>query len=169
VAGRKETSKHLEAFDVWCESGRNFTFTSQKCTVSRRALYDWADAFNWHERADARDAEVRRLADEQATRDRAERQKRRRRAAELLTARGVEFFKKNKIDSPRDAIQAIKYGTEIERKEDGVPDWVMLILNANPEDLEAMAKFFGVPVAGADSAGEDDDSVSLEPDAENED
>lgn len=163
---KRETAKHRDAFEAWYDAGRNFTKVSNQLTVSRPSLYAWADAFNWHERADARDAESARIADEEAAKERAARQKRRRQAGELMSARGLEFFKKFEIDSARDAIQAIKAGTEIERKEDGVPDWVLMILNADSNQLDSIAKGIGIsPAAPAEASG-DVDSLSPESDAE---
>lgn len=160
----RETSKHIDAFEAWYENGRNFTRTSQNCTISRRSLFTWADDFDWHERADARDIEVKRLADAEAVKERADRQRRRRQAAELLTARGVEWMRTFKIENARDAIMAIKIGIEIERKEDGIPDWVMFILNADNETLDVMAKQLGLSLPAGDSGplGVDSYDVDLD-------
>lgn len=166
MAKRRETPKHTEAFEAWYQLGRNFTKVSKHLTVSRPTLYSWADWFDWQERADGRDKKAKQLADEEAAKERAERQKRRRRAAELLTARGVKYFAENEIDTPRDAIQAIKAGLENERKEDGVPDWALMILNAKPEDLAAMGSLFGLSLPDSEATGGDTDSVSSELDAE---
>lgn len=166
MATRRETAKHLEAFEAWYAASRNFRKISENLGIKSSTLYDWADNFDWHERADARDNEAKRIADEEAARERAKRQKLRRQAGELLAARGREYFAKNAIDSPRDAIQAIKYGTEIERKEDGIPDWVLMILNANEDDLKAMAQHVGQSLTAGETAGEDAGGLSAEPDAE---
>ncbi len=162
----RETAKHREAFEAWYAVNREFGKIWRKLAIPERTLRNWAKWFEWHELADARDVEAQRIADEEAAKERAERQKRRRRAAELLTARGVKFFSTNEIDTPRDAIQAIKAGLENERKEDGVPDWVLMILNAKPEDLEAMGRLFGSSLADAAETSSDADSLSLEADAE---
>jgi transposase len=162
----KETSRHQDAFEAWYESGRSFRTVSENLGIKRSTFYDWADRFDWHERADKRDAEAARIADEEAAKERAERQKRRRQSGELLAIRGREFFKTYSIDNARDAIQAIKIGTEIERKEDGVPDWVLLILNADTDDLEKMASILGGPVTAGGAAGESDDSLALESESE---
>lgn len=164
----KEASRHLEAFEAWYESGRNYTKASSLLTVTRASLYQWADKFNWHERADARDQNAQQIADEEAAQEKAKRAKKRRQAAELMTARGVEFFTKNEIDNAGAAIQAIKNGLENERKEDGVPDWVLMILNANTDDLETMAKSLGVALTSAEAESGDDGSFSLESGAEEE-
>jgi len=159
----RETSKHLEAFEAFYAAGRNFTKVSNQVTVSRKSLYHWADAFNWHERADGRDAETQRIVDAESAKERAERQKRRRRAAELLTARGVEFLSNFKIETARDAIQAIKIGLEMERREDALPDWVLLILGAPSDELESMGKLLGFAPGGEyQQSGEFDGDPALD-------
>src|SRR6476646_11093723 len=105
---KRETAKHRDAFEVWYAANREFRKASQNLAVPERTLYDWAKWFDWHKVADQRDQDAQRIADEEAAKERALRQKRRRQAAELMTARGVEFFKDNKIDNPSAAIQAIK-------------------------------------------------------------
>ena len=149
----KETSRHRDAFEQWYSLERNWTKSAQNSTVSRRLLYSWADTFNWLDRADKRDAMAQRIIDEEAAKERADRQKRRRMAGELLTARGLEYLREHPLETAADAIRAIKAGTEIERKEDGVPDWVLMILNADPSTLEAMGKTLGATLSGATEAG----------------
>jgi hypothetical protein len=159
----RETAKHHDAFEAWYENARNFRITAEKCSVSERSLFIWAGAFDWHERAHVRDAEVKRVADAEAVQARADRARRRRQAAELLTARGVEWLRTYKIENAKDAIMAIKIGIEIERKEDGIPDWVMLILNASPDDLAAIEQQLSSPVAVGEFEPSLADTDELEP------
>jgi hypothetical protein len=157
----QETGKHREAFEVWYSQNRSFVLTVPKVSASDRTLRNWASAFEWHQRADERDARAQVIADEAAARERAERQIKRRQAGELLAEKGRAFFAEEGIDNARDAMQAIKIGTEIERKEDGVPDWVLLILNANSNELEQMGKRLGSAFAAGATAGEGDDSLAF--------
>ncbi len=162
----KETSRHRDAFEAWYGQSRNFRKITESLGIKSSTLYDWADRFDWHERADNRDAMAQEYADVEAAKDRAARQKKRRQAGELMSMRGMEFFAQNKIDSAKDAIQAIKGGTEIERREDGVPDWVIQILNADPNELEKLARDIANLDASAEAEGGGDDPLSLEADAQ---
>lgn len=166
MAKRRETSTHREAFEDWYAAGRSVGNAKicEKLQVNPATIYRWMEWFNWHERADVRDAEAQRIADAEAIKERAERQKRRRQAAELLTQKGMEFFNENDIDTPSVAIQAIKAGLENERKEDGVPDWVLMILNADESELEKLARDLANSVACSEETGSGDDFLS--PDAE---
>lgn len=166
MAQQRETARHRDAFEAWYAASRNFRKVSENSGIKSSTLYDWADRFEWHERADGRDSKAAQIADEEAAKERAARQIRRRQSGELLALKGRQFFKDYPIDSARDAIQAIKAGTEIERKEDGVPDWVLMILNADTNDLEAMGKVLGASFAAGAAASEGDDSVAFESGAE---
>jgi hypothetical protein len=136
----RETARHIEVFETWHGVARNWSKTAQKSAVSRRLLYDWADKFNWHERADRRDREAQRIADESATVERAQRIEAQRRAGTALRLRGMEYLSQNGITSARDAIAAIKTGIEIERQADVLPDWVFAILAADTAELESLVK-----------------------------
>lgn len=130
-----ETARHHEAFEVWYEADRDFDKVGKTLTVSRQTVYNWADWFGWAERADRRDSEVQALAARQAIKRKADLLKRQQRAGELMTRRGVEWFAKNEIGTAKDATAAVKTGIELERQAEGLPDWVVEILNAPEEQL----------------------------------
>ncbi len=135
-AKTRETARHREAFEAWYSVARNWSKTAQNSTVSRRLLYDWAERFNWHERADDRDGAAQRIADDSATVERAQRIEAQRKAGTALRLRGIEYLSNHGIESARDAILAIKVGIEIEQKVDALPDWVFAILRADAAELE---------------------------------
>ena len=133
----RETSRHKDAFEAWYDAARNFRITAENCSVCERSLYSWSEKFGWHERADRRDLEAARIVDAAQTQAVADRLKRQRQAGELLRERGVEYLLAHPIDSARDAIAAIKAGIEIEQRADLLPDWVLAVLSATPDELEA--------------------------------
>ena len=133
----RETARHLEAFEAWYAAAQNWSIVAQNRTISRSLLYDWADKFNWHARADERDRKAAELADAAAVRERAKRLEDQRKAGTLLRSRGVEYLAKHEIEDERAAIAAIKTGTEIERQSDGLPQWILAVVNANPDELSA--------------------------------
>lgn len=132
----RETSRHLEAFESWYEAKRNFSITSQRVMISRRSLFQWAEDYEWHERADARDAKAARIAEAAAVKEQAKRLIDHRKAGELLRGRGMKYFVKNEVRDERVALSAIKTGIDIERQADGLPDWVIQILNADTDELQ---------------------------------
>jgi prefoldin subunit 5 len=123
----------------------------------------WCDQGEWRARCAAYDAhlerEARQLAERETIKRRAAMLKRHQQAGELLTSRGVEFFVKQKVESARDAIAAVGKGVDLERQAEGLPDWVIEVMNAPAEVLDERiaelecrrrAAFAGVP----DSAGD---------------
>ena len=132
----RETARHLEAFEAWYAAGRNWSIVAQNRSISRSLLYSWADKFNWNERADERDGKAQKIADAKAVQEQATRLKRQRQAGELMQERGVKYLRENDIKHERTAIAAIKTGIDVQRQADGLPDWVIHLLNADANELE---------------------------------
>ena len=85
--------------------------------------------------------------------------KRHRQAAELMQRRGIERLAKNEIASDRDALAAIKEGVSLERQVEGMPSWVVEILNADESELqrryaELDARRRAAMAGGPDSPGD---------------
>lgn len=132
---RIEKPHHQRAFETWYEAGRVFNSVTHGFRVSDRSARNWAEWFGWHERADKRDREAAAKADRDAVQRRAAMFKRHRETAELMMLRGREHFRDNKIERAADAIAAIVKGIEAERQSEGLPDWVIEILNADEDTL----------------------------------
>jgi hypothetical protein len=141
----RETAKHLEAFEVWYATGRRFRESLGKVGVSEPTLLRWMSEFEWHERADERDAQARQKADSKAIEDTAKRLGDRRKtgtAMRLLVQN--HFFKKGKdgkvepyeFESTQAAINVLKEAVALEREGDGLPDFVVLALNADENTLQ---------------------------------
>jgi hypothetical protein len=136
----RETARHIEAFEAWHSVARNWSKTAQNSAVSRRLLYDWADRFNWTQRADRRDREAQRIAGEAAAADYARRIEAQRKAGTALRLLGMEYLSQHGITSARVAVLAIKTGIEIEREADVLPAWIFAILAADAAELESLVK-----------------------------
>lgn len=160
MAGHTENARHLEAFEFWQNNGRNFSKTCQNFPVSKPTLYAWADKFNWIERADARDAKVAAAADERAIAVRLARIEEQRQLGELIRNRSTEFFIGNKIDNAGVALSAARLGIDIERQADGLPDWIIAILNGTPDDLEKLERELEELDTVAETAGALDAGLS---------
>lgn len=112
---KRETQRHVDAFEAWYASDRNWKLVTERFHVSLTAARQWADAFDWRSRADARDAEAARKAEREAITRRARVLEEQRRAGELLRRRGVQYYTQHEIGDGREAIQAIAKGVELER------------------------------------------------------
>ena len=97
------------------------------------------EQFNWHERADERDGKAQKIADAKAVQEQAVRLKRQRQAGELMQTRGVEYLSKNEIKHERTALVAIKAGIDVQRQADGLPDWIIAIINLKADELPTIA------------------------------
>jgi hypothetical protein len=62
----KETAKHRHAFESFYVSNRDFAKVSQNLPINVWTLRNWAEKYDWHMRADMRDHEAARLAEQQA-------------------------------------------------------------------------------------------------------
>ena len=166
----RETARHLQAFQYWHDHDRDSGLTGKEFAVSDQCIRDWAAKYGWHERADLIDREAAARADREAIRRRANMLIKCRQAGELLLGRGVERFagKDAKIQSDRDAITAIGKGVEIWRQAEGLPTWVLEILNATPEELDRRERLLlerrrsaGTLADPEDEAGTPEELLSL--------
>lgn len=131
----RETDAHLKAFEAWYEAGRDAPKVAETCRIAERTVRAWEARFGWNDRADKRDAAAAKKADREAIDRRAQMLRRHRQAAELLQARGIEHFRDRKVERANDAISAIKTGVDLERQAEGMPAWVVEILNADEDTL----------------------------------
>lgn len=134
---RDETSRHLEAFELFYANRRDFATSSDKLRLNRATLYRWADRYNWAERADARDQSASALADTEATRKTAAFLTAQGEAGEMLRRKGIHHLMDHDITDGRTAITAIKTGLELERQALGMPDWIVKILSADAAAISA--------------------------------
>jgi prefoldin subunit 5 len=99
----------------------------------------WCSRYRWPERAAAYDAhlerESRQRAEVETIKRRAEMLRKHQQAGELLRARGVEYFTKQKVEDGRTAIAAVKTGIDVERQAEGLPTWVVELMNADEHVL----------------------------------
>lgn len=130
-----ESVTQIAAFDDWYRLGRNFRYTELHTGIPEQNLRLWARAYDWHKRADDRDLEVDTQLRNDSIDERVEMLRRHRRAASKLINSGLEYLENCSIDTAKDAIAAIKIGIEIERRTEGLPNWIGEIVGASDEEL----------------------------------
>lgn len=119
--------------------------TGQQASLKRaaRRWFTWSVAYGWEARTREYDAhierETRQRAEVETIKRRAEMLRKHQQAGELLRARGVEYFAAQKVDDGRTAIAAVKTGIDVERQAEGLPTWVVELLNADESDLRRQA------------------------------
>jgi hypothetical protein len=136
----QETSKHLEAFEAWYARGRNGDQTAAALGCNHETIRRWARAFDWHARADERDAQFKEQAQKTALERNGELVKRHNEACDVLISKGVEHLLHNPIDNARDAITAVRYGIELQRRTMELPDFVVKLLTGSDEALIERAR-----------------------------
>ena len=150
----RENARHRQAFEEWYAANRDFPKAAETCAVLERTLRNWGYRFGWEARADHRDREAAARADREAIRRRAAMLLKCRQAGELLVGRGVERLANKPIEAEAVAVNAIVKGIEVWRTAEGLPAWVLGVLSANPEELEAMERELDARRRAAAAPGE---------------
>lgn len=135
----RETQRQKVAFEVWYELGRNCLQTAKALKVHENSIYAWRERFHWDERADNRDAEVLRALEREATRRHVQMIERHRKALFVLFNRALERLQEP-LDSENAAIMALEKAIRLERELEGLPSWVMEVVNADDATVVQMAQ-----------------------------
>jgi uncharacterized protein YjcR len=136
---RRETAKHHAAFWTWYELERNYDQTKTKLRVAPNTLAAWIKHFDWHERADKLDAKAQSIIESKAINERAKRQaqmsENHYKLGNSLLLAGGTYLQKNGLETGAQAIMAVKTGVEIQRKAEGLPDWLIKIAEMSEDEL----------------------------------
>lgn len=156
-----ESSKAYDAFVVYRDLGssRSTDQVSQKTSKGIALIQRWSASYNWVERAAAYDdhieAEARKLIERDAIRRKADMLKRHADIGRFMQSKGVEYLKKDKaLDKSSDAITAIKSGVEMERKSEGLPEYLLEIVNADDDELARRYNALLAEISGGGSGDE---------------
>lgn len=99
----------------------------------------WAVTYEWVERTRAYDQYIDAQAQKKAERDaitrKAKMLERHAALGRVLQTKAIEHLQANKIDQPKDAIAAARLGVDLERKSEGLPEYLIEIMNASDVDL----------------------------------
>lgn len=170
-----ESSKAFSAFVIYRDMGVNRNVEKVQEALNKssgylRQLYEWSGVYNWVERAAAYDdyieAQARKKLERDAIKRKADMLKRHSEIGRFMQSKGVEYLKDTKkgIDKSSDAITAISKGVELERKSEGLPEYLIEVMSASDDDLqrrynELLAQIGGVG-SGDDTPGDSDTGES---------
>jgi hypothetical protein len=136
----RETAKHREAFLAWYEEGRHYSQTKAKLKVSDPTLTRWIAEFNWHERADKLDEKAQAKIDAKLINERVKRLAKMNenhfQIGNGLLKRSSEYLQNNEFKNANEAIAGAKAAVEIQRKAEGLPDWLLEITEMNEDELQ---------------------------------
>lgn len=160
----EESNPAYEAFAIYRDmgTGRSTDAVVQRTGKNRALIHRWSSENSWVARVRAYDEYVDTQARQKAERDainrRAEMLKRHALTGKVLQQKGIEYIDKHGMDKSSDAITAIAKGIDIERKTEGLPEYMMEIVNADDNELarryaELLAEIGGTG-SGDEAAGD---------------
>ena len=152
------------AFWIWYRGGKPamstlssmVETTPEGSRASSQLLSTWSKANHWESRANMMDLQVRSQIERIAVREKVEMYNRQAAVGKKLIDKAMEYMEDTewKFNTPSNALAAIKYGAELERKTRGVSDAiakmseldsekldetiVSLLNSARPEDLQEL-------------------------------
>lgn len=162
-----ESTKAYEAFAVYRDLGvnRRLDDVAAKLNKSTTIMGRWSSQYDWVNRAAAYDdyieAKARIKLDREAIKRKADMLRRHADIGRSLQGFGLQHVQANKKAGPiksADAITAIKTGVELERKSEGLPEYLMQIMETPDDELtrqynELLASI-GSPGSGNETQGD---------------
>lgn len=119
----------------------------------------WAAEFDWVARAaaydDYIDAEARKRLDREAIRRKADMLRRHAEVGKVLQTRGLQFLQQHGIDRGSDAITAIIKGIDTERKSEGLPEYLLQVMDATDDELARQYNELLATIGGTGSGNEE--------------
>lgn len=160
-----ETDKAFDAFCLYRDLGisRTLDAVAEQLEKSVTLIGRWSSQYNWRERVSAYDdyidAQARKKVERDTIKRRAEMLQRHALTGKVMQQKGIAYLDKNGVDKSSDAIAAIAKGIEIERKTEGLPDWMFEMVNVDDDELQrryaGLLAEIGSNRAGNDAAGDD--------------
>ena len=173
-----EASKHVEAFEAWYVSDKNYekarsmlASSYPPLVISKDTIYRWADAYNWLTRASERDQAIARQRTEQAIKAQVEFLNRKANYGKLLQKRAMQFFGDKRdangqvidiqhVTNAAVGVQVLQAGVQFEQTAMGLPEWITEVINADADTLRrvydtALKELASSANLDADESGED--------------
>lgn len=157
-----ESDKAFEAFATYRDMGvnRSLETVAQKLNKSFTLMGRWSRQWNWVKRVGAYDdyidAQARKKFEADAIKRKADMLRRHALTGKILQQKGVDYLTdaKKGIEKSSDAITAISKGIDIERKSEGLPEWIFEVVNADDNELARQYAELYAQVSGAGSGDE---------------
>lgn len=136
-----ESDKAFEAFALYRDLGTNRTTdaVARQLSKSLALIQRWSAQYAWVERVAVYDAYIDAQARKQLERDAIKRKadmlKRHALLGKVLQQKSAAYLDKHGIDRSSDAIAAARVGVDMERKAEGLPEYLMEVMNADDSEL----------------------------------
>jgi hypothetical protein len=170
-----ESSKAYEAFALYRDTGinRSTDDVARRLGKSSALIQRWSSVYNWVERAaawdDHVDTQARKKVERDAIKRKADMLTRHALTGKVMQQKGVNYLNEHGIDKSSDAISSIKTGIDIERKSEGLPEWIFEVVNADDNELAREYSRILAEISGVESGDEspgDGDTGTAPPAAE---
>lgn len=160
-----ESGKAFEAFSVYIQLGttRTLDAVAKQLKKSATIMGRWSSAYSWVSRAADYDSwvdlEARKKLDREAIKRKADMLRRHAETGRALQSFGIRHIQTaQQAAKGADAINAIKTGVELERKSEGLPDYLLEVMEATDDDLtraynDLIAQIGGI-TSGDEEAGD---------------
>lgn len=166
----EESAKAYEAFALYRDMGieRSTDAVARQLRKSSALIQRWSSLYRWVERVAAWDAYIDQQAQRKVAKAAIDRKaamlQRHAMGGRALQAFGLRYLQNDRMpDKGQDAISAIQRGVEIERKAEGLPEWIFEVVNA--DDSELLRQYHEL-LAEAGRAGSGDEAPGdTDPDA----
>ena len=160
-----ETSQAYQAFAIYRDMGigRSTVRVAETLHKSVGLINRWSGQHQWVERVRAYDQYIDAQAQKKAERDaitrKAKMLERHASIGRVLQTKAVEHLQAHQIDQTKDAIAAARLGVDLERKSEGLPEYLIEIMNASDVDLtkqyNELLSALGADVQVDEPTGED--------------
>lgn len=163
-----ESDKAFEAFVLYRDIGasRSLDTVAQKLAKSLPLIKRWSAQYGWVERVSAYDdyldAQARKKFEADTIKRKVDMLRRHALTGKILQQKGVDYLSSKGVDRSSDAVAAIKAGVTIERQSEGLPEYMMEIVNADDNEIArqyaALLAEIGGVGSGDAEAGDGDSS-----------
>lgn len=136
-----EGTKPYEAFSVYRDLGTGRTLEQVAIQLKKSAtiMGRWSGEYNWIARAaaydDHIDKQARKKIEADAIKRKAAMLQRHANTGRVLQGKGLEYLQTHGVDRGTDAIRAIVKGVDVERKAEGLPEYLIEVMEASDIDL----------------------------------
>jgi hypothetical protein len=156
-----ESDKAYEAFSIYRDMGisRSIDNVVQKLNKSRQLISRWSGQYAWVQRAAAYDDHIDQLARKKLEREAVNRKvemlRRHGMAGRLMQRKAAEYLDKHGMEKSADAINGMQKGIAIERAAEGLPEYLLEVVNADDNELARQYHALLAEIGGFGSGDEE--------------
>ena len=133
-----ESPRQVEVFVAYMNCGSNYKRTAHFTGINEATLREWSYKWNWDKKLIEVDEAAKQMIADDIVGGRASRLKKQLELGVLMLDKASEYFVECGVESGQVAISAAKGGAEMVRTVDPIPDILLALSTASPEELIAL-------------------------------